>query len=839
MRRRKSSMRTRQSMTKPLKELLILWSIPIIAMGWILYLAVQEEGLSWPPSLDFTGGTRLEYEIDDEDAIRKGIETSQERQLALERSQETFLLRLRNFDLSEIIVKPVGDNRIIVEVPGIEAILRVKEEIGNAAVLNFRLIVGDRISAEELLQLSEGERENFFLYEDTGFYYKVTDPVLDASGISYSGTKAEISEPTVEHGREPYVHLALNPDAAEDFADLTTEHYGERIAICLDNIIISAPEIVARGIRDPIITGDFTMAKAEDLAKILRSGPLPVSLNLTSENLVSPSLGRENFQRGLIALIGGIGLVILILVLTYADHLALLATLGICIVLQGAYLFIFGRMGWLTLSMISLSGLVVLMGISVDNLILVFEEFRSKQRGSAISQANLLRSLRGAFKDEVSIIVLANTTTLLTLAPLYVLEGPITDLVTIMGLGIVIALVITVWYARHLLTFEGFILPLESISPPRPLISTYFPLFSYSRRLLIFYMVAVIASITFIVYPGVELGLDFKGGTEIVLFTDQGIGTDNLQSYALDYFGERAEVKRASSGELGNSDEFRYIVWIPSTEQLPGKTVEPNQGVTEQALISNNPTAEEFVKNLRNQVSIEIRLGSVDLLGPTVIGLRFRAVLIAAVGGLFLLTVLIAVRYGGGYTIPVLLALILDGVIVVGAISLFRVPLSLPVVAAILTVIGYSINDSIVLCGHVHRELKDNVESHLNELNDEELVQIENNPELVAREYFGKILGDLSPRIIITSLTTIVVAAALWIAGQGILRDFGLVITLGVFIGTLSSVSLVAMRLKSIHTAETQELATIVLEKREEQKNLLKQQEELIKIDPTTGRFDS
>jgi SecD/SecF fusion protein len=736
---------------------------------------MQEEGLSWPPSLDFTGGARLEYQLDDEDSIRKGIETSDERMDALQRCQEVFLFRLRRFDLSEITVKPLGDNRLICEVPGTEAIERVKEDIGKAAVLTFRIASDTPVSdPEKLSQLPEDVRENYFRYRDQDFYLKVGEPLLDASDISYRGTEVKVAPRTLEDPKGGiYIRLELKQLSKSKLVDITNKYYQKRLAICLDNEIVSAPKIAARDIREPIITGDFTATEARELVKILRAGPLPVSLNLKSQVFVSPALGKEAFHRGLIALVVGICFVAVLLGVSYVDHLAMLVAFVVCMTLEGVLLFILGRMGWLTLNMVSLSGLVVLIGISVDNLILIFEEFRGFQLGEkAFTTGRIAEKLIDAINTEKVIILLANVTTVATLLPLYFfVQGPITDLVKIMVLGIAIAVLINVFFVKSLFEKGSFVHFLENMSSfTRPLLSVRFLLFSLGRPLLLLYIVVVVASGVLLVSKGLERGLDFTGGTEVVLLSDQGIGTDKVREYAWDYFGERCEVKRVKNKYSDEQQGFQYVVRIPSGQNLAAKVAGEEQGVTDESSTMAGLTAEKFIGYIRSKVSIPIRIASVDILGPTVVALNRPFVAMSVLLGLFFLIVIIGLWYGMGYTIPVIMALILDGLIVLGAISLFRVPLSIAVVAALLTVIGYSINDSIVICGHVHRA--------------------------VIREGFASILEPLSSRVVLTSATTAGVAAALWIFGRGLIRDFGLVITVGAVFGTISSISLVVIMLE-------------------------------------------
>lgn len=798
----------------------LVWALPLILVASIAYLVKRDGGLTWPPSLDFTGGVRLEYQIDPQDAVRKGLDTSDQMRDALERGKEVFLFRLRRFDLSEITVKPVGDDRLVLEVPGTKAIEQVKSEIGNAAVLTFRLVLDDNVVDHNYIaELPEEERDSYFYFQGQNGYLKVGEPLLDAADISYSGTRAETASPSLTSPNPtPHIRLALRAHAKDRFAEITTQYFEKRLAVCLDQTIVSSPQIAAKGIREPIITGKYEKTEAEDFAKILRAGPLPVALNLVSEVLVSPNLGKDTYARGLWALISGLIFVAVILGLAYSDRLEMLATFLICLVMEGVLIFLLGQWGWLTLNMISLSGVIVLMGISVDNLILIFEEFRSiVSEEVRFRLSDSIQRLQVAFRGEMDIILLANATTGLVLLPLLLLQGPITDLVAIMILGIGVALLTNIWYARHLLATESFVRPLDGISTSlRPILSVKFDIFAANRGLFAIYMIAAAAAVVMLANRGLERGLDFKGGTEIVLLADKGIDTENLRTYASEYFGERSEVKRIIDPFTKDEQSFQYVLHVPRIERLevdadPSSSASAAPDETP-AATGGIPTAEGFAAYISSELPMAIRLASVDLLGANVAALN-RAVVVASIAiALVILVMLMSWRYEFSYVVPVILALMLDGLIVLGAVSLFKIPLSLPVVAAVLTVVGYSINDSIVLCGHIYRDLES--ESRFRNVSTEELEEIRTNPTPKLDEFMAEIVRKLSPRILLTTLTTAAVAASLAIFGLGLLRDFGLVIVVGVIFGTISSVTLVTTMLKRSHQSPLQARAEVALRSR-------------------------
>ena len=803
----------------------VSWLVPIIVIVWFLAMIGGKDGLGLPESLDLTGGVQLVYQLNAEDAAAKGITTPEEKRKALERVQEVFLLRLRRFDLSELTVRPLGDDKITIEVPGMETIDRVKDNLlGGAGVLTFRLVLD---GPKPLEAYPKRLRWSCFAHRDSKDYYRLTRPLLDASHINYRSTRVDFGE-----NGAPQILLGLRSGAAGSFAEITTEHYQKQLAICFDDQIVSAPVITARGIYQPVITGSFTTTQANELVKVLRAGPLPVSLNRISEVLISPALGIETRRCGFIALAVGVVFVVLLLFLAYTDYAAMLGTFLICLPLEGLLLYVSSRAGWVTLNMTSLSGLVVLMGISVDNLILFFEEYRNireeadpdlKARAPLRAAQQAVDQLADAFRLEIPVILWANLTTIATLAPLWFLEGPIKDLVSVMVLGIGIAVAVNVYYARSLLKNiffarselaglasrgainEGWGKYLERLSPlHKPLFSLRFNLYAFRYPMLCVYLLTVAASIGVLATRGIQLGIDFKDLTQIVLLTGDDIDTDKLRSCAQDYFGERCQVKRLERAGKEQHKVFEYSVRVPRTA---GTDIQESDGAPVKlgTVVTGDRTAEAFMETAQEQLDIQVEMGSIEMVGPSVIALNRVVTVVSAVIGLVLMTVFITIAYGGGYSVPVVAALILDGVITLGAISLLGVPLSIPVAAAILTIIGYSINDSIVLCGHIHPGRAQDADEprrrsagvQQTEGTGRGTVQAKASaPKQLPANYMEEILRKLSSRVLLTSLTTAGAALALCIFGRSILRDFGTVIAVGAVFGTISSVSIVVVALE-------------------------------------------
>ncbi|MBN1674345.1 MAG: hypothetical protein JXR37_25080 [Kiritimatiellae bacterium] len=770
--------------SSPIPSAFRVWAVPGLAV-FLLVLAFLIDGgrIRVPKTTDLWGGVHLVYQLNEADAAAKGIRTDAERRTALERMQEGFYLRLREFDQTELKVRVVGNNRILVEVPGTKAIEEVKSKLGDCAVLSFRLVRGTPISAADAAERKEPPGKGWFFDPKRQEYWPLGRALLGAEQIDHRKT-------TVDQGgmgADFFVRLALRPAYESAFADLTTRYHEKILAICLDTEIVCLPRISAKGIRQPIITGDFSAKEATQLAAILRAGPLPASLDLRSQYTVDPTLGTRARQRGLYALIIGGAAVALLIVLAYADHLAMVVSFFVCFAVDAVVILLCARFGWPALNMVSLAALVVLVGISADNLILVFEEYRNRTEGAdgKSGQATILsdrvKSLGATFKGEDRIVVLANLTTVLTLLPILMIEGSIRDLIIMMSLGIGLALLVNFFYGHSLVTFRPFALPLERKRlAGRPLLSCSWDIFRFRRPVAWAYMALVAASVAAVATRGFNVGLDFRAGMQILLVADRDLGTGELAACAQDYFGTRAEITRKRDAALAQ-DEFHYLVRVPTGETLREAAPDGDAAGT----AAHAPTAEGFVKRVGERTGAAVRADSIDMLSASLALLNRRIVWISAVFALVVLAGVVAYAYRPSYAIPVVAALLFDCVIVLGAVSLFQVPLSIPLLAAILTIAGYSINDSLVLCGHVKKGVGDDLKQRL------------------SPDDFSAILKPLASRIFLTSLTTLSPALALWVLGVGLVRDFGLVIAVGVVVGTVSSVSLVACGIARVQVERT------------------------------------
>jgi len=349
---------------------------------------------------------------------------------ALEQSLEIVRRRIDEVGTKEPTIIKRGNDRILIELPGLDDPNRIKSLLGKTANLTFRLVSDDNDDfGSELL-----------LYEETQKKLKVNKRVL------LSGDNLENAKPGVDsRTNEKIVSFTLDRVGAKRFARITTNNVGKKLAIVLDNKIISAPQI-----REPIIggngqiTGNFDFQTATDLALLLRSGALPAPLNIIEERTVGPDLGEDSIKAGTISLIIGFFAVIFYMFFKYkflgfiansALVVNLILLLGILTILEA------------TLTLPGIAGIILTVGMAVDANVLIFERIKEQMK---IEDSNIF-SFDMGYKKAQTAIFDANITTLISAVILFFLgSGPVKGFAVTLGIGILTTLFSAYFFARHL-----------------------------------------------------------------------------------------------------------------------------------------------------------------------------------------------------------------------------------------------------------------------------------------------------------------------------------------------------------------------------------------------------
>ena len=348
---------------------------------------------------------------------------------ALNQSIEIIRRRIDDVGTKEPTILQRGDKRILVELPGIDNPERIKDLLGKTAQLTFRLVEDDQAFGSEKMVLSDTNEE-----------------LTINKRVVISGDNLIDAQPKFDsQSNQPIVSFTLDRLGAQKFGKVTTESVGKRLAIVLDNSVISAPQI-----REPItagtgtISGGFTFQDATDLALLLRSGALPAPINIVEERTVGPDLGKDSIDAGIFSLIVGFVLVILFMLIKYKifgliSNVALISNLfmlvGVLTLLEA------------TLTLPGIAGIILTVGMAVDSNVLIYERIREELQ----TEKSIIHAFDVGYNKAKVTVIDANITTLIAAAILFVFgTGPVKGFAVTLGIGIVTTLFSAYYIARHL-----------------------------------------------------------------------------------------------------------------------------------------------------------------------------------------------------------------------------------------------------------------------------------------------------------------------------------------------------------------------------------------------------
>jgi preprotein translocase subunit SecD len=349
---------------------------------------------------------------------------------AVEQAIETLRNRVDQFGVAEPVIQRVGARRVLLQMPGVSDVEKVKKVVGSVAKLEFRLVPIGATAAGEPLKSRDGVD------------LRVEEQVM-MTGDAVDDARLAISEGQVE------VPLKLTSEGRRVFSQITTEHVGRSLAIILDDVVYSSPQI-----REPItggmasISGGFTVEEAQQLSIVLRAGALPAPLQVVEERTVGPSLGRESIKSGVTAIIAGFVGILAFMAWYYrkAGFVAM-GTLALNVVLILACLSFFGA----TLTLPGLAGVALTIGMAVDSNVIIFERIRDELRNGASRDA----AVAGGFDKAWSAIIDTNVTGLVSGLILYMLgTGPIRGFAVTLCIGVITTMFCAVFVAK--IAFDYF-----------------------------------------------------------------------------------------------------------------------------------------------------------------------------------------------------------------------------------------------------------------------------------------------------------------------------------------------------------------------------------------------
>ena len=568
------------------------------------------------------------------------------------------------------------------------------------------------------------------------------------------------------------VTMQMNGKGARIWEDMTgyASENQSQIAIVLDNVVYSAPGVSSGPISGgrSEITGDFSITEGQDLANVLRAGKLPASADIVQSEIVGPSLGQEAIDSGINSFVIALALVLLWMVFYYGK-----AGIYADIALIVNILFIFGVLAGLgaVLTLPGIAGIVLTIGMSVDANVLIFERIREELRLGK----NHKDATRDGFSNALSSILDANITTALTGLILLVLgTGPIKGFATTLLIGIATSLFTAIFITR--LFIDNYAKnPNKNLEFSTGMTKNLFTNLTipFLQRRKTFYIISgvfILVSLGSLFTQGLNQGVDFVGGRSYTIRFDQPVNPTEMEDELIAEFGS------ANAKTFGAANQIR----VTTKYKVEEEGSEVDEEITQklytavQGYLPEGTTYEDFTVGEEGERGIGI-MQSIKV-GPSIADDIKQASIWAVLGSLLVIFLYILLRFRKyQFSLGAVVAVIHDVLIVLGVFSLtykfmpFNMEIDQAFIAAILTVVGYSLNDTVVIY--------DRIREFFNE-----------HPSWTKKDAINAAVNSTVSRTINTSLTTLVVLLAIFIFGGESIRGFMFALIVGVIVGTYSSI---------------------------------------------------
>lgn len=766
--------------------------------------------------LDLQGGIHLVLEVDQTNL------SEDEKTDVVARALEIIRNRIDQFGVSEPIIHREGDWRIVVELPGVQDIERAKGLIGKTARLEFKILKSDadRASiiekidrhlaaqapvdsakaedpllgqiAEDTPSLSRymlSSRGDFVVTEDNiltvrellnrpdvqkllppdaQFLWNSKDEEMGDGqryrALYYLKRRVEmtgeiLSDASVTTGQsfenagQPIVNFTTTSQGVRLFGRVTGANVGERMAIILDDQVYSAPTIRSKiNQGSGIIEGTGTVDEAKDLAIVLRAGALPADVNIVEDRTVGPSLGRDSIEQGRNAALIGLVIVIIFMVIYYGFS-GLVADLALVLNLVFVIAILAAFQGTLTLP--GIAGIILTIGMAVDANVLILERIREELR----AEKTLRVAIENGYARAVQTIVDANVTTIITAIVLYQYgTGPIKGFALTLMIGIISSMFTAIFVTRTIYDtiVSRQVNPRLSIGRLRVFGDTSINFLGVRRGAFILSAVLILLGLgSTITKGGYNLGIDFAGGTLLELHFDppasvgdirQSLGDVRVEDQSMDL--RNSEIK-----EFGTVND----ILIRVEEEAEGTAIADAIKTRLKSDFAGN--IQDETEWLRRQEAVGPKIGE---------ELKTNAVY-AILVSMILIIIYVWWRFRQiEFGIAAVIALFHDVMITLGIFSVLNWEISLAIVAALLTIVGYSLNDTIVVYDRIREDIK-----------------------LYRRDTFSSVINrainECLNRTVLTSGTTMLVVLSLILLGGEVIRDFAFALLIGVIVGTYSS----------------------------------------------------
>lgn len=735
--------------------------------------------------LDLRGGSHLALEIDESNARVTDCAD------AIRRAERVIRNRMSEFGTTEPVIQIAGECRLIVELPGERDPVRARSVVQRTAFLELRLVDSrDRFDAlAPALADALGEAGGVIRGGLPGEYFvpdrhvarmqsaletadvRLLPRSVDVrwgtdvrvhQGESYRAFYILESRPLVTGEQlvrataardpltsQPQVQFELTRRAGTAFGEATGRHVGDYLAILLDGHVQGAPAVIREriGSTGRIELPGRTMQEASDLALVLRAGALPAPLRIVEERTIGPSLGSDSIEAGVRTSILAVAFVVLAMTLYYRfSGVLAVGALGLYLLYSLGGLAVLGR----TLTLPGIAGFALAIGMAVDANVLIFERIREELAGGRDVRAAVDRGFRHA----MSAIVDSNVTTGLTALILYLVgTGQVKGFAVTLLIGLCASMFAAIFVTRTFfliwLRRRGKLARLKYRSI-RHLTNARYDFMRVRRQVFAVSGVFITAGLLMLAVRGVSYGIDFTGGALVQLRTDEPVATTTIRS--------ALAASALGSADVQSFGSDRDFIVRTRLDRSHADAAEA-EAIEEQARsaldVALGPEAYEVVRTER--------------VGPQV-GSELQEKAALAIAASFVTTLAyLAARFEWRFGLAAVLATAHDILATVAFMGFTDLEVSLVTVAGVLTVLGYSLNDTIVIFDRVRENLRA-------------------TPRAKLRDVLNKSINETLPRTILTACTTLFAALLLAGLAGAVIRPLALVMSFGIAVGTLSSI---------------------------------------------------
>lgn len=689
--------------------------------------------------LDLQGGMHLLLKVDTSKLPEEAKEDAPLKALEIIRN------RIDEFGVKELSVYRQGTDEIVVQLPGVTDRERARDLIGKTALLEFKLVEDNQDLYAKAL---EGQVPDGYELRDVD-----KEKILLSKNTLLTGDTLVNAEVKFDQSRfnEPYVAIEFNAKGSSVFSEITGANVGKRLAIVLDGKVHSAPRINERiPSGKASITGRFTVEEASDLAIILRAGTLPAPIYVEEERTVGPLLGRDSINSGIRASIIGLILIFAFMVAYYL-FAGMIASFAMLL----NFVIILGTLGWIhtTLTLPGIAGMILTIGMAVDANVLIYERMREE-----MATGKHMRSVISFGYDKAySAILDSNITTLIAAALLFQFgSGPIKGFGVTLTIGLIASMFTGIFVTRIIFELisanKNFTkLPMLKLFP-----KTNIDFIGKRRIAYTLSTIVLLAGLgTFIMRGEKMYGIDFTGG--------------QIQEYSFSKPVSSEDVRKVIDG-IGVKDA--------TIQQFANK----NQVLVKTALDEADKIADAFKSGFQDNTYELLR---VEKVGPSVGKLLKKNALLALIWSLAGILIYVGIRFKNiAFASAGVIALFHDVFVGMGALAIAGGEMDLNIVAALLTIAGYSINDTIVIYDRIRENLKLYRKASM-----KEIVNMSVNQTL--------------SRTVLTSFMTLLAVTSIFLFGGEVLRPFSFVLLAGMISGVYSTVYIASPLIISWHSRQT------------------------------------